>query len=122
MLGCNGKIIGVDQEYSPVVPATAEFVVPLFDALQKTLAPLTTAIRQELEPQSCSDFMSPSQDILLNTPLHVAPLPSVKQCNQDPHHPDAEQEFVPEYTLPSPVANSQPLQLMDRWWDLSTIV
>ena len=38
------------------------------------------------------------------------------------HHLNAEPDFVADFYLPSPVASSQPLRLLDGRWELGTSI
>ena len=55
--------------------------------------------------------------------MHAAPPTSVlRQHIQMPRHLDTELDFVADFYLPSPVASSQPLRLLDGRWELGTSI
>ena len=125
-----GEITGKDMDRPPVAsPAMADQAVPLsnppwasFDAPWETLVYLGPFIRWEQET-TLSEFTSHSWDLLLGAPLRAIPPTSVlRQCIQMPCCLDTELNFVVDFCLPSPVANSQPLRLPDGRWELGTSI
>ena len=46
----------------------------------------------------------------------------LRQYIQSLCHLDAEPDFVVDFYLPSPVASSQPLRLLDGRWELGTSI
>ena len=94
----------------------------LFDVPREALVYLGPTVRQEQEPTS-SEFISNIQDLPLGVLLcTVPPTSALKQHVQMLWCLDTELDFAVNFCLPSPMASSQPLRLLDGRWELGTSI
>ena len=113
--------MGKDMHCSTVVSCTvADLVAPsldtpwaLFDALWEAFVYLGPTVRWKKNP-TLSKLMSQSQDLLLEVLLRaLPPTTALRQHVQMPHHMDTESDFAADFDLPSSVASSQTVRLLD---------